>query len=705
MSATPGGRKRVAVLGGGIGALAAAYKLTQQPNWQDKFEITVHQLGWRLGGKGASARNTALGSRIEEHGLHVWAGFYENAFRLMNDAYEHRPPRPGSPIQTVQQAFLPESHVMLAEQRDDAWLPWPIYFAPQPGWPGDGSTPAPPDPAAYLSYVLDWLRQKVAQLPLPLRLTLPVLAIPAAIRALTPAPPPAGATPAERLLHQAHTISLLASAGAVAPPNAGDALNWLLSTFRAQLDALLGVLGEGSTELRRLFIVLDLLCSVALSIVAEGVLEHGFAVLDRYELTELLRKHGASAETLASPLVTSAYDYVFGYIGGDRARPSLSATSAAEGFLRLLFTYKRALFFKMAAGAGEIIFAPLYDVLKARGVRFEFFHRVLELVPQDGRIDAVRIAVQATPKPPATDYDPFILVGGLACWPAEPLYDQLANGDELRANGIDLEDDWQDYSIGEMTLRFGTDFDAVILGIPPGALATICAPLATPGSPWRRMLDEVETVSTQALQLWSDCTLAAFASPFAAPQPDPDPVGPVLTAFAPAFDTWSDMSHLLKHEDWGPGGPGNVAYFCAVLQDPPPVPPGGGDPQPGATAQVRANAVAWLNDEIGGLWPKAADPGGFRWDLLHAPAGASGEARLDAQYWRANVTGSERYVLSLPGTLDVRLPPGGSGFSNLYLAGDWAKVAAINAGCMEVAVMAGFGAAAALAGVPDDTYA
>ena len=38
-------------------------------------------------------------------------------------------------------------------------------------------------------------------------------------------------------------------------------------------------------------------------------------------------------------------------------------------------------------------------------------------------------------------------------------------------------------------------------------------------------------------------------------------------------------------------------------------------------------------------------------------------------------------------------------------AGDWARVAAINAGCMEVAVMAGFGAAAALAGVPDDTYA
>ena len=698
-----GPKQRVAVLGGGIGALAAAYKLTQQDGWQDKFEITVYQLGWRLGGKGASARNTACNDRIEEHGLHVWAGFYENAFRLMNDAYENRN-RPGSPIQTPQEAFLPQTHVVLAEQYGGAWLPWQVYFPLRPDWPGDANPPPLPDPAAYLTYILVWLSQSFATLPLPLRLALPTppaLAIPD----LTPAPPlpPAAATAAEQLLHQAHGFSLLASAGTLAPPDASDAMGSLLRGFRGQLDALHGSIDQDVTDLRRLFIVLNLLNSVALAIVEEGVLQNGFAVLDGYELTDLLRKHGALPETLASPLIASAYDYVFGYVGGDRAKPSLSAASAAEGFLRLLFTYKGALFFKMAAGAGEIIFAPLYDVLKARGVRFAFFHRVLELMPQDGRIDAIRIAVQATPI--AAEYDPLIEIGGMACWPAEPLYEQLTNGAALRDQHIDLEDDWQDYSLSETTLQFGTDFDAVILGIPPGALETICAPLATPGSPWRTMLDEVGTTSTQALQLWSDCTLADFGSPFATPQPLPDKVGPTLTSFAPAFDTWSDMSHLLVQENWGAGGPQNIAYFCAVLQDIPPPPPGS-DPQPGAILQVRANAVAWLNGEVGVLWPKAVGPAGFRWELLHdATPGADGEARLDAQYWRANITGSERYVLSLPGTLDARLPPGGSGYSNLYLAGDWAKVAAINAGCMEVAVMAGFGAAAALAGVPDDTYA
>ena len=51
-------------------------------------DVTVYQLGWRLGGKGASGRNPDAGMRIEEHGLHIWIGFYENAFRLIRLAYK-----------------------------------------------------------------------------------------------------------------------------------------------------------------------------------------------------------------------------------------------------------------------------------------------------------------------------------------------------------------------------------------------------------------------------------------------------------------------------------------------------------------------------------------------------------------------------------------------------------------------------------------
>ncbi len=66
------------MLGGGCAAMAAAFELSR-PEHAGRFEVTVYQMGWRLGGKGASGRGRH--DRIEEHGLHLWMGFYENAFR------------------------------------------------------------------------------------------------------------------------------------------------------------------------------------------------------------------------------------------------------------------------------------------------------------------------------------------------------------------------------------------------------------------------------------------------------------------------------------------------------------------------------------------------------------------------------------------------------------------------------------------------
>jgi uncharacterized protein with NAD-binding domain and iron-sulfur cluster len=65
-------KTKVAVLGGGCGALAAAYWLTATPELRDRYSVTVYTRGWRLGGKGASGRNSAEADRIEEHGIHIW---------------------------------------------------------------------------------------------------------------------------------------------------------------------------------------------------------------------------------------------------------------------------------------------------------------------------------------------------------------------------------------------------------------------------------------------------------------------------------------------------------------------------------------------------------------------------------------------------------------------------------------------------------
>ena len=84
-----------------MGGLAAAWRLSE-PGWQGELaSITVYQRGWRLGGKGASSRGP--NGRIEEHGLHLWLGYYENSFRLLRECYAEldRPTRDrAAPIKT-----------------------------------------------------------------------------------------------------------------------------------------------------------------------------------------------------------------------------------------------------------------------------------------------------------------------------------------------------------------------------------------------------------------------------------------------------------------------------------------------------------------------------------------------------------------------------------------------------------------------------
>jgi uncharacterized protein with NAD-binding domain and iron-sulfur cluster len=93
-------RGKIAVPGGGTAALTAAYELTDTEELRRRHEITVYQLGHRLGGKGASAVNTREHDHIEEHGLHVWMGFYDNAFELIRRCYAELGRAPGHPLRS-----------------------------------------------------------------------------------------------------------------------------------------------------------------------------------------------------------------------------------------------------------------------------------------------------------------------------------------------------------------------------------------------------------------------------------------------------------------------------------------------------------------------------------------------------------------------------------------------------------------------------
>ena len=130
----PGGK--VAILGGGMAGLSAAWRLSE-PGWRDRFDsITVYQRGWRLGGKGASSRGPH--GRIEEHGLHIWLGYYENAFGMLRECYteiDRATTDPTAPIKTWDQALIPGDNLGLADRFGGDWLMWLGTFTRNDGSP------------------------------------------------------------------------------------------------------------------------------------------------------------------------------------------------------------------------------------------------------------------------------------------------------------------------------------------------------------------------------------------------------------------------------------------------------------------------------------------------------------------------------------------------------------------------------------------
>jgi hypothetical protein len=320
-------------------------------------------------------------------------------------------------------------------------------------------------------------------------------------------------------------------------------------------------------------------------------------------------------------------------------------------------------------------------------VQVQLFHQ-LDRVALDagGRsVASLHLTRQAELAPGVTGYDPLVRVDGLPCWPDRPLTEQLAADP-----GLDLES-WTWAGPGrEVVLRAGEHFDQAVLAVSVGMVPHVAGELVASSPRWRQMVDTVATVPTQAAQLWFDASEAELGWR--------GPSGVTLSGFGDTFDTWASMTHLLPREAWGTdSAPRSLAYLCSAL------PAGSADAPSEATEGVTATLRAFLENEVGALWPGATGRDGFRWDLLHDPSGAAGAQRLRAQYVRANVDPSDRYVQSLPGTGRSRIAPGETGVANLAVAGDW-TACGLDAGCAEAATRSGVLAARAVlasAGVGD----
>lgn len=685
------GRQKIAVIGGGVGAITATYAITQVPDWDKLYDITVYQLGWRCGGKGASGRNAAQHQRIEEHGLHIWAGFYENAFRLMRNCYETLNKTglraPDDPLGTLEKAFKGLSHFLLAEdiaQPDGSVSlhPWRVDFPPNGEKPGTGGLL--PTPFAYfqmlVSTVVDMIDRGLAgEAPAPTSHTLPDRFHTGFNRlglSVTAASP----------FHHLKALALRLS------PNPNDHKTHetlLLAALAAHAQDWHHARTTEGDMARRIGYMISLSAAFFRGAIDSGLFRAGFDAIDSWEISAWLLHYGASQAAVYSAVFRGCYDYVFGYPGGVTEDRGVGAGTAIRGLLRLAFTYKGALFYKMQAGMGDTIFGPYHQVLKARGVKFRFFTaaRALHLDAQKLGVQSIDMVEQAQVN--GGDYNPLVPVRGLPCWPSQPDLAQLVPGSY--PPGIDFECEKDPPTGRGFTLQRGTDFDQVILGASLGSIPYLAEELIAASPRWRGMVQNVGTVATHAAQFWLNKTAEELGwnSLVAKHNPGPESdLKTVITSFTEPLDTWADMSDLIPHEDWPADAPTQLAYFCSPAHNV------GVDPAP-----FKQRVLDWANRDLTRMWPGAKTDGRFDLSILWGPLEQSPEDRFQTQYFRQNFYGSERYVLSVPKSVQYRLPPDDSGFQNLFLAGDWTRCG-INAGCVEAATISGLVAARGLTGYP-----
>lgn len=697
---------RIAILGGGVAALSAAYELSH-PRQQGRFAVTVYQLGWRLGGKCASGRDLTpdQGMRIKEHGPHLLFGFYDNGFEMMEECYSALQRPACHPFQTFADAVIGSNDCCVMEKPEDKWVLWDLPLVALGGKPGAEGSPTRWEVALNaINKLADQIRTSSVVFPGEL---LEVdeskaeqavrcfdelldtccdrrLAVEARDR-LARFKAEGGANRHSLVIFIAVEFAVKAAESAqnraakieichgLVPQEDALALAHDLRCTQYWVQFVAKHLQSPSDPIRRWIILGDLGATVLLGATLDELLlptPETLSAANRFEYRDWLRSFGAMEMTVESAVVRALYDTVFGYDGGDTSRDgNVEAGSTVRAQLDLISS-RGSVFWKMRAGTGDVIAAPLYQCLVQQGVDFRFFTQVEELVPSaDGRgIAEVHIIRQAEVLAPP--YRPLRECKGIPVWPDRPDLDQLKNGQSYK--DVDFESCQVPKNPDRHVLRANDCFDALILGIGLGGLPSICGRLCRANADWEAMLAHGRTVATQSLQLWIDKPTSASGWQ--------GPVPPVVTSFdASPLDTWLDATHVINFEDWDSNTPAQMAMICGPFAD-----------RPGSAADVATAMGDNVDDFFKAacvLWPKFCNGGTF--DL----------GRLRGKVTQSCVNPSDRYVQTPRDSSRFRLAPGRSGFSNMVLAGDWTDYG-LNLGCFEGAVISGRLAANALGGHP-----
>jgi uncharacterized protein with NAD-binding domain and iron-sulfur cluster len=701
-AATPATKTKVAILGGGPAGLAAAFSLTATKELRDRYDVTIYQAGWRVGGKCGQGRRGPA-NRIEINGTHYLFGAYDAAFALAREIFEELAEAGDDRFGSFDSQFLPCNVIALKEFFNGNWETWAIKV------PGNGKPPGTaselPSLGNTIHTVLGWVIDHGSA-----KGNADLLATGA------PVDVPNANAPHDwwhrvgdflgrelRSLEHHVGLELLHIARELAEkledelhnPGVRNAIVWLLSHFRSWAWSLLGDLSQRSIDARRFWQLIDIATTVLIGMIEDDVLAPGgFDRIDQYDFREWLTKWGASKSTVWSSPITTWYNAIAAYATGDIDSPNMSAGMGLRGMLRLGLTYKGAFSFQLSYEVGDSIIAPMYQVLKNRGVQFLYFHRARDLTPSaDGTtIDSITVEQQVTLKSgdPAS-YEPFMkLPNGRPVWPDAFLADQVNDPPTCEP---DLLSFYTPHVGKSFELRRGEHFDTVVYALPVATTRWYCSKLIGQKQPWRDMVDNLGTTETQSLRLWLRPTVEQMGWTYGQA---------VLSGYYQPLATWENAAQLVAAETWPKDRtPGGIATLFGAFGGAPTQYPGPEDSGYPAQRQTLAgqHAVRFCRSFVGPLWPSAAHPSnpvGLDWEELVAlDDGIRGESRLATQSSRANVGPVEAYTQIHKGTLKYRLRADESGYANLLLAGDWVRNG-YELGSVEGAILAGQQAASAV---------
>src|SRR5215213_4556141 len=304
-------RTRVAILGGGPAGLTAAYELTDTPELRERYEVTVHTRGWKLGGKGATGRNRDVADRIEEHGLHIWFGCYDNAFTLMQRAYRELDRPKDAPIATWRDAFLYADEQVLYEHYKGRWIPHPIRPPRNEEIPGHGHEPT-------FRWMLHEAMRRLEKRWLGVR----------------------GEHELHCVEHRLMTV-VLRLARLIARLGGKRVAVALLKLFRSWLWRRVAEPRIDDDTIRFFFGLADLFATTADGILEDDLMTRGLGAINDEEIAEWLTRHGLNPlirET--SPVLRGLYDGAFSYVDGDTERPNAAAGKALQDVIRAGFQYR-----------------------------------------------------------------------------------------------------------------------------------------------------------------------------------------------------------------------------------------------------------------------------------------------------------------------------------------------------------------------------